>query len=390
MSAVLYHQEIILQYRNRTCRQTGMTSSKGSIFAVSLLLCVFAISLMSGAVSASTYKFTVLDTLGGPYGIASAINNFGQVAGYTPGPEYDHAVKWDGRFPIDLHPLNGAVSQATDINDSGQVVGWGHGAPSSGDTRALLSDGVHLPAFLKPLDGGASWANAINNAGSVVGNSSASDNATIHATLWQGDDAIDLGTLGGTSSFAYGINDAGQIVGESRLSGDEISHATLWDGTSLTDLGALAGPSHFSFASDINNRQQVIGGIEVDSSGIQHVILWNGASVTDLGQGFAADINNNGQVVGTRDFAAWLWDHGTGSNLNEFLDTTTVNAGWYLRDAAGINDNGWITGTAVNSIDGRTRAYILTPVPEPVAAVLMLLGLGIIAVMIRCQSSRMA
>lgn len=388
MRVVLYTQKIILRYRT-ICRQSVVSRSNCSVFAVSLLLCAIAISLMSSAVSASAYKFTVLDTLGGPYSIVSAINNTGQVAGYTPGPENDHAVKWDGRFPIDLHPLNGTLSQATDINDSGQVVGWSHGIPSSGETRAMVSDGVHPPLFLKPLDGGASWANAINNSGSVVGNSSTSDNAAIHATVWQGGDAIDLGTLGGTSSFASGINDIGQIVGESQLSGDEISHATLWDGTSLIDLGAFAGPSHFSFASDINNRQQVIGGIEVDSSGIQHVILWNDASVTDLGQGLAADINNNGQIVGTRDFAAWLWDQGTGSNLNEFLDMTTVNAGWYLRDATGINDSGWITGTAVNSIDGRTRAYVLTPVPEPATAVLMLLGLGVIAVMMRCRSSRM-
>lgn len=32
---------------------------------------------------------------------------------------------------------------------------------------------------------------------------------------------------------------------------------------------------------------------------------------------------------------------------------------------------------------------LLTPVPEPATAVLMLLGLGVIAVMMRCRSSRM-
>src|SRR5688500_14427299 len=70
---------------------------------------------------------------------------------------------------VDLRMLpGGGVSEALNVNDRGQIVGWG--STSTGE---------------------------------------------MHAILWQDGQPIDLGTLGGTMSRAWSINNRGQVVGES-------------------------------------------------------------------------------------------------------------------------------------------------------------------------------
>jgi len=187
----------------------------------------------------------------------------------------------------------------------------------------------------------------------VVGFSFVTGDTASHATLWNGTSATDIGTLGGTSSAAYGINNAGQVVGESNLAGDTLIHATLWNGTSATDLGTLGG-AHSS-ARAINSAGQVVGYSYINAlNSDQHATLWNGTSVIDL---------------------------------NSLLDANAVSAGWVLRDATGINDSGWITGNAVNTVTGDEHAFLLTAVPEPESYAMMLVGLGIVGAVARRRRS---
>jgi len=44
------------------------------------------------------------------------------------------------------------------------------------------------------------------------------------------------------------------------------------------------------------------------------------------------------------------------TDLNSFLDARTVSEGWVLTEAMGINDKGWIVGTAYNSTSGVNQA----------------------------------
>ena len=111
----------------------------------------------------------------------------------------------------------------------------------------------------------------------------------------------------------------------------------------------------------------------------------------------AAAINNSGQVVGSyqaSNFAhAALWNGTVGTDLNDLLRPDAVTAGWVLSYATGINDNGWIVGTAYNSNrcpDGCAGYGLLltmsdlpdqvvnisTPVPEPSTYALLMVGLG--------------
>src|SRR5262245_64538916 len=51
-----------------------------------------------------------------------------------------------------------------------------------------------------------------------------------------------LDSLGGTSSRGNSINNRGWIAGFSRLAGDPNRHATLWQNDSILDLGTLGSP----------------------------------------------------------------------------------------------------------------------------------------------------
>jgi probable HAF family extracellular repeat protein len=77
------------------------------------------------------------------------------------------------------------------------------------------------------LAGGvASYATDINSSGDVVGYTRFLD-GTYEATVWDDGVAIALGMLSGDSnSLALAINDAGQIAGWSFGPGQ--AHATLW------------------------------------------------------------------------------------------------------------------------------------------------------------------
>jgi probable HAF family extracellular repeat protein len=88
-----------------------------------------------------------LGTLGGSSSSAAALNNRGQVVGWsTTASGETHAFVWDNGVMIDLSPEK-ASSFASDINDRGEIVG------SSGlFTPALWTkDRKALPAAIRSL-----------------------------------------------------------------------------------------------------------------------------------------------------------------------------------------------------------------------------------------------
>ena len=320
---------------------------------------------MGATASAAAYTFTLLPPL--PDSTESAglgINDRGQVVGWSGSGEAGplRATRWDGAVPVALMGLKPSDnSTAIDISNAGQVVG------SSGFRAALWNGSV--PTDLGTLGGSYGTAVAISRAGQVVGYSTLpGDDANYnHATLWNGLTAIDLGTLGGTFSFASGINSAGQIVGYSVLAGNSGGvHAVLWNGRTATDLG-------LGYALNINDRGQVVGqSFDDPASDSRHATLWSGGTRIDLGTlggslSAATDINNAGQIVGGSLLAgdvighAVIWQGTVATDLNTALDAPTREAGWYLSDATAINAQGWITGTAFNTLTNERRAYLLKP-----------------------------
>src|SRR5258706_5850968 len=125
----------------------------------------------------------------------------------------------------------------------------------------------------------------INASGQIVGYSSVSGYP--HAFLWSPDVAngtsgimTDLGDLPGGTPYANatGINASGQIVGTSDT---EVGyHAFLWTPTTLNgsagymlDLGALPASSNTSGASAINNKGEVVGAS--DLYGQERAFWWS-------------------------------------------------------------------------------------------------------------------
>src|SRR5256885_13825572 len=87
--------------------------------------------------------------------------------------------------------------------------------------------------------GAFSEATGINDLGQIVGVSFTTSGAVGHALLWQNGTMTDLGTLpNGTISLALSINDLGQIVGSSDTA-SRATHAVLW---------TMAAPPAFDFS----------------------------------------------------------------------------------------------------------------------------------------------
>lgn len=343
----------------------------------------FAVLLIGASeANAQSFTYTDLGTLGGSNSWASAINNAGQIAGGSEtGGGISHATLWSGANATDLTPTNLWGSVAAAINSSGQVAGYStYGTPTSTNgipgvgvtTQATVWSGQNqtiLTATPPPGSDITSYTSGtavgINDAGQVIGH--VSNGATLANVLWTDTSASNLGVLNAT-----GINNAGQVVGQKGI------HATLLSGSTTVDLGTLGGLS--SVARAINNAGQVVGDARIADDSAVHAALWNGATATDLGTLGGSDssafaLNNLGQAVGTSGNHAVLFTAGTVIDLNSFLSASDVNAGWVLESASGINDSGWIVGTAFNASTGIEHAFVLTPsVPEPGTYVLTLIG----------------
>jgi len=177
---------------------------------------------VSGFLHAFTYagSFVDLHTLGGNSSQANAINQSGVVAGSsdTGAAGISHAFRTDSQGVMrDLNTLPGdSISSALAINNSGQVAGYS----GSGNTfHAFRSDrGTNL-LNLGSLSGtGSSKAFGINDRGDVVGVSDVAGGGT-HAFLYSDKNGLqDLNDLlgpnsGWTLEGALAINDGGQITG---------------------------------------------------------------------------------------------------------------------------------------------------------------------------------
>jgi probable HAF family extracellular repeat protein len=192
-----------------------------------------------------------LGTLGGTSGSATAINNRGQVAGYSnlQGDLIFHAFVWDRGQLKDLGTLGGDKSVALAINDAGQIIG-------RADVTAICT--ACPPGNQTQLH---------------------------HPFLWKDGEMIDLGLIAGdTAGTAYSINSRGQIVGISKqctqINPDDscegpVSHGFLWEDGSLFDLQSLIDPASkitLTNVTTINERGE-IAGYGVLANGDTHAYL---------------------------------------------------------------------------------------------------------------------
>lgn len=165
---------------------------------------------------------------------ATAINDNGQVVGYSSNILNNHAFIYSNGVMADLSNLMGLDYLVPNgINNAGEIAGY------IGNEAFLFSQGT-----VSILGSGA--AMGINNLGQVVGYTSDS-----HAFLYSGGVMKDLGTFG----VAEAINDLGQVVGQG-------STAFLYSDGVMHDLNSyLPANSGWSLetARAINSNGQIVG-----------------------------------------------------------------------------------------------------------------------------------
>jgi len=304
-------------------------------------LVLLAAGSASGAMPPA-YTVTDLGTFGGTRSDATAINDSGQIVGGAMNASgHWRAFIWQAGNMEDLGTFGGWDSKAYDINSSGWVVGYAE--LPSGESRPFLWRGGTIENLGTLAYG--SLANGINDQGQVVGLCAMGGTSNpCHPWIWDSGSMTDLGTLGGDSGGAEAINNGGKIVGWSQTV-DGTTWATYWENGKPTSLGST------SPATDVNSGGQV-----------SILPLWG--------------INDQGQAVGCEYTVpyAFLEQGGQRYNLNDYLLPGT---GWHLMSAGAINNLGQIVGQGTNP-QGYDHAFLLTPIPEPAALSLLALG-GLVA-----------
>ena len=313
----------------------------------------------------ATYTITDLGSLG--YGVsrALAINNNGQVTGYSytgatvpePGTccadcytnhkklcvaHLYHAFLWSNGTMTDLGTLGGNYSQGLAINLPGEVVGWAQ--TKAGPSDSFLWDGKTMVDL-----GSAFRVYGINDSGQMAGACTTStssypcvdSNGKVTALT----DPPNLSCSG-----AIAINNNGQVLGNCGDSSGN-GHAVVWTNGTPTVLPTLGGP--YMAPAAINNLGQVTG-FGQTSTYAQHGFLWSNGQMTDLGNNFfAAAFNDNGVIVGND----MIYSGGTLQNLNNLKP---AGSGYSIQNATGIYDKCQIVADAYNSIY-QTRVLLLTP-----------------------------
>lgn len=352
------------------------------------------LGLLISTIANADWSIKGVGTLAG-IGVSSAggINEPGQIIGnsHTAAGGSYQALFITGNNGIGMTELDtlGAYSYPSAINDSGQIAGIF--TTARGVTHAFSTgrDGVGM-TDLGTLGGRFSFASDINNSGQVVGGSYTTGTDSIHAfvTDANGIGMRDLGTLGGTYSYANAVNNSGQVVGYSQTADGQFhSFITGVGGVGMHDLGTLGGK--YSFANSINEHGQVVGYSETAEGHLQAFITnANGAGMTKLhvgGNSIAVDINNLGQVLGYSGDDAFIVGANGGKIELSALDVI-MEDGWSNIHVVALNNHGQIVGFGQHH-NNSNEAFLLSftedtvfpaPIPEPQTYAMLLAGLGLL------------
>ena len=242
--------------------------------------------------------------------LAADVNAFGLIVGegeQSGGPGERHAIVWEGGDPTRLitTPFSqSSIFFAVGVNDVGQIIG----GYVTGKLHALFwanksADPIELHGIL-----GSDWgedveAFGINNQGVIVG--SQESGPGVRPVVWLTPTALPVPLLGPDGTLVQGIarsiNDLGQIVGEIQPE-DGLPHAAFWPGPAAPAVVLHDPRSRNSSATAINELGQIAGWASLPPPGIEYrrPVLWMPAAGTftafelfDLGTPPAETIADN-------------------------------------------------------------------------------------------------
>ena len=251
------------------------------------------------AVPSTAYNIVELGNLGGGAADATALNNRGEVVGYSK----TRTGAGDGFLYRNGKMKSLGSFQATGINNRGQIVGWSwskKGLP----ILALLDSGGRKRAIGKTytFNEHIGPTFSINDRGQIIGFSSKHNDAQLRS----GGRLKDLGSLNDLGSIATGINDQGAVVGYSYLTPytycceSAIVHPFVYQHGHMTDLGTLGGSS--AAANAIAADGDIVGWSSTKGNATDAFLDHNGKMIDlgNFGTGYATAtaVNDQGQVVG--------------------------------------------------------------------------------------------
>lgn len=370
---------------------------KKLLILASSLLCTAAVA---EPLYATTYSLTTIPALPGSIAmIGSALNNRGDVAGYTytreGGVRAFSSINGNTRY---IPTLGGDRNQAVGINDSGQVVGISQTADY--EYRPFLFAESNGVSNLGGLGGRQSYASGINNSGVVSGYGDTDwpgyyGFAAFTVTGSAFPSPTSFGTMQPAGSYAYAINENGATTGGVYLaedgsgtrayisSGDtvrllDIPGTTFSVGRSINDDGHVAG-----YFTSIDGSS---GAFYFDGETVKSLGTISDASILGFGLGTpsyssALGLNNSGTIVGVYGYSgyqgrAFVYSHGEMRDLTSLLDSDALNK-YVITDALAINDRGRIVAYGYRPGEYIGTTLLLTPneVPEPVSISLLCVGL---------------
>jgi probable HAF family extracellular repeat protein len=292
------------------------------------------------ATSAAAQDWTLVDvgTLGGPGSYGAAVSNDGTVVGCADvAGAGAHAFAWKNGVMRDLGLAADAAegsSCALAVNDRGVIAG------RSATGEVVIWNGATIEHTGVQGDVGG-----INLNGVLAG--TYNDGTTGRAFIYRAGQVTTL-TPAGAHGAANAINSRNQVVGISD------GRAFVWQDGTLRTLEATN-------AHDINDRGVIVG---MGSSGYGQPIafLYRGGVMQSLNApsySTAVAINERSQVAGSGEGVyGWLVDNGRYTRLADI--PAVIQRGWRHLEPTGINDLGWIVGTASDA-EGNLRAFLLVP-----------------------------
>lgn len=317
-----------------------------------------------------------------------AVSDNGQFAvGWLQQGSHTRAFRWSATSGMALLELDASAtaSRAFGVNNSGVVAGERVLSATRREATLWDASGSITGLGTLPNPGALNFSSVafgVNDAGTVAGWSDSTESTRAFAWTSAGGMAS-LGSLAsGSQTRAYSINAAGDIVGwGTSPAGDRGFVAD----PALTAVGALsADPGSRTRAFGISNANGWVTGDSADPASGDTAFLWSpGSTLRSLGllpgavRSFGADVNSSATAVGWVDGGAggergfwWSADQG----MVDLNDLVLDAAGWQVQRARSINDQGQVLANALNA-SGQVRAVLLSPVPEPSTALMLLAGL---------------
>ncbi len=340
-----------------------------------LILYFFGILLVTGALiklfwpnNQDLYKVTILPSLGGNATSPQAINDNGQIAGFSKVEGNYHLFLWGHKNGI--KDLGIVINSVISINNAGQIAANVY--DPNGNQRAFIWDPNSGRTILPTLGGQSSFAFSINNKGQITGSAQTSS-GLYHAFAWDDVNGIrDLTPTASLTAQALFINDAGQTA---IISQGNISIVDVNKNTTITfPKISLSGIYQITDKGDIlcldQSAQGVYNIITLQPDSSQKIIFQFKAisalsKINNKQQIIISEINQRGGLFGKIFPETENINHLLDPDLGDIsLDEYSPSARLENLTLTEINNKGWIIGEIRSTIESSRRGVLFEPIPD--------------------------